>query len=115
VEITRRIIKWQIHFFGTSKSGNDFKYNRTTVGTNIANVGFVTVAQSVKADIIGASHLNQVCAVIPANSQIVDVIVNVTTVNNDTGVATISVGTIADADAFISALSVKALATLTVL
>jgi hypothetical protein len=69
------------------------------------------MAQSVKADIIGASHLNQVCAVIPANSQIVDVIVNVTTVNNDTGVATISVGTIADADAFISALSVKALAT----
>jgi hypothetical protein len=98
-------------FSGPVKAGTISNTTGTTVGTNIANVGFVTMAQSVKADIIGASHLNQVCAVIPANSQIVDVIVNVTTVNNDTGVATISVGTIADADAFISALSVKALAT----
>jgi len=62
-------------------------------------------------DIIGASHLNQVCAVVPANSQIVDVILNVTTVNNDGGTATISVGTIADADAFINGANVKALAT----
>ena len=98
-------------FSGPVKAGTISNTTGTTVGTNIANVGFVSMAQSVKVDITGASHLNQVCAVIPANSQIVDVIVNVTTVNNDTGVATISVGTIADADAFISALSVKALAT----
>ena len=48
---------------------------------------------------------------IPANSQIVDVILNVTTVNNDTGAATVSVGTVADADAFIATANVKALAT----
>jgi hypothetical protein len=98
-------------FSGPIRAGTISNTTGTTLGDNVANVGFVTMAQSVKVDIIGASHLNQVCAVIPANSQIVDVIVNVTTVNNDTGVATISVGTIADADAFISALSVKALAT----
>jgi hypothetical protein len=69
------------------------------------------MSQSVIVDIIGASHLNQVCAVIPANSQIVDVILNVTTVNNDTGTATVSVGTTADADAFISATDMKTLAT----
>ena len=98
-------------FSGPVKAGTIRNTIGTTVGTNIANVGFVSMAQSVKVDIIGASHLNQVCAVIPANSQIIDVIANVTTVNNDTGAATISVGTIADADAFISALNVKALAT----
>ena len=98
-------------FSGPVKAGTIRNTIGTTVGTNIANVGFVSMAQSVKVDIIGASHLNQVCAVIPANSQIIDVIANVTTVNNDTGAATISVGTIADADAFINALNVKALAT----
>ena len=98
-------------FSGPVKAGTISNTTGTTVGTNIANVGFVSMAQSVKVDIIGASHLNQVCAVIPANSQITDVIVNVTTVNNDTGAATISVGTTADADAFIATLNVKALAT----
>ena len=98
-------------FSGPIKAGTISNTTGTTVGTNIANVGQVVMAQSVKVDIIGASHLNQVCAVIPANSQIVDVILNVTTVNNDTGAATVSVGTIADADAFIAPASVKALAT----
>jgi len=69
------------------------------------------MSQSVKVDIIGASHLNQVCAVVPANSQIVDVILNVTTVNNDSGAATVSVGTEADANAFLDGVNVKALAT----
>ena len=98
-------------FSGPIKAGTISNTTGTTLGTNIANVGQVVMAQSVKIDIIGASHLNQVCAVVPANSQIVDVIVNVTTVNNDTGAATVSVGTVADADAFIATLNVKALAT----
>ena len=98
-------------FSGPVRAGTISNTTGTTVGTNIANVGFVTMAQSVKIDIIGASHLNQVCAVIPANSQIVDVILNVTTVNNDGAAATVSVGTVADADAFINGQSVKSLGT----
>jgi hypothetical protein len=98
-------------FSGPIKAGTISNTTGTTLGTNIANVGQVVMAQSVKIDIIGASHLNQVCAVVPANSQIVDVIVNVTTVNNDGGAATVSVGTVTDADAFIATLNVKALAT----
>ena len=98
-------------FSGPIKAGTISNTTGTTLGTNIANVGQVVMAQSVKVDIIGASHLNQVCAVVPANSQIVDVIVNVTTVNNDGGAATVSVGTVTDADAFIATLNVKALAT----
>ena len=83
----------------------------TTLGDNIKNVGFVSMAQSVKVDINGASHLNQVCAVIPANSQITDVILNVTTANDDGAASSVSVGTIADANAFINAQSVQALGT----
>ena len=98
-------------FSGPVKAGTISNTTGTTLGTNIANVGQVVMSQSVKVDIIGASHLNQVCAVIPANSQIVDVILNVTTVNNDGGAATISVGTVADGDAFIATANVKALAT----
>ena len=99
------------NFSGPIKAGNIRNTTGTTVGSDIANVGQVVMSQSVKVDIIGASHLNQVCAVVPANSQIVDVILNVTTVNNDGGAATISVGTVADADAFIATANVKALAT----
>ena len=98
-------------FSGPVRAGTISNTTGTTLGSNIANVGQVVMSQSVKVDIIGASHLNQVCAVVPANSQIVDVILNVTTVNNDGGAATISVGTVADADAFIATANVKALAT----
>jgi len=98
-------------FSGPVRAGTISNTTGTTLGTNIANVGQVLMAQSVKIDIIGASHLNQVCAVVPANSQIVDVILNVTTVNNDGAAATVSVGTVADADAFINTHSVKSLAT----
>jgi hypothetical protein len=98
-------------FSGPIKAGTISQTTGTALGDSIKNTGQVIMAQSVIVDIIGASHLNQVCAVVPANSQIVDVIVNVTTVNNDTGAATVSVGTVADADAFIATLSVKALAT----
>jgi hypothetical protein len=98
-------------FSGPIKAGTISQTTGTALGDSIKNTGQVIMAQSVIVDIIGASHLNQVCAVIPANSQIVDVIVNVTTVNNDTGAATVSVGTVADADAFIATLNVKALAT----
>jgi len=89
--ITRRNIMANTTFSGPVKAGTISNTTGTTLGTNIANVGQVLMAQSVIVDIIGASHLNQVCAVVPANSQIVDVIVNVTTVNNDTGAATVTV------------------------
>ena len=99
------------NFSGPITAGQIRNTTGTTLGENIKNIGQVVMAQSVKIDIIGASHLNQVCAVVPANSQIVDVILNVTTVNNDGGAATASVGTAADADAFIATANVKALAT----
>jgi len=98
-------------FSGPVKAGTIKDTTGTTLGSDVKNVGFVVMAQSAIADIIGASHLNQVIATIPANSQITDVVLNVTTVNNDSGAATVSVGTIADANAFINAANVKALGT----
>ena len=76
-----------------------------------SNIGSVVMAQSKVIDIIGAAVTDQVCATIPANSQIIDVIVNVSTVSNDSGAATVSVGTSADPNAFVDALNVKALGT----
>ena len=98
-------------FSGPVKAGTIKDTTGTTLGSDVKNVGFVVMAQSAIVDIIGASHLNQVIATIPANSQITDVVLNVTTVNNDGGAATVSVGTIADANAFIDAANVKALGT----
>ena len=98
-------------FSGPVKAGTISNTTGTTLGKDIANVGQVVMSQSVKIDIIGASHLNQVCAVIPANSQIVDVILNVTTVANDSGTATVQVGHSGDTDEYLPATNVKALGT----
>ena len=98
-------------FSGPIKAGTIKDTTGTTVGTDIKNVGSVVMAQSIVVDITGASHLNQRCAIVPANSQIIDVILNVTTANDDSGAATVSVGTSADADAFLSSVNVKAVGT----
>lgn len=98
-------------FSGPIKAG-DIRYTTgSTVGSNISNVGYALMAQSAVIDIIGATAADQVVATIPANSQIVDVILNVTTANNDTSTATVVVGTSADADAFIPSTSVKSVGT----
>lgn len=98
-------------FSGPVKAGTIKDTTGTTVGSNVSNVGSVVMAQSAVIDIIGADALNQRVAIVPANSQVVDVILNVTTVNNDSGTATVAVGTTADDNAFIAATNVKALGT----
>ena len=101
----------QTTFSGPVKAGPIFNTTGTTVGTNVANVGFAVMGQSALIDIIGATSNDQVVATIPAGSQIIEVILNVTTANNDTGTATVVVGTSADADAFIPSTSVKTVGT----
>ena len=98
-------------FSGPVKAGTIKDTTGTTLGSDVKNVGFVVMAQSAFIDITGASHLNQVIGTIPANSQITDVVLNVTTVNDDTNAATVSVGTSGDGDAFIATANVKALGT----
>ena len=98
-------------FSGPVKAGFNQRHNWNYCWSDVSNVGSVVMAQSAVLDIIGASAADQVVATIPANSQIIDVILNVTTVSNDGGAATVSIGTSADANAFIDAQNVKALAT----
>ncbi len=98
-------------FSGPIKAGTIKDTTGTTLGSDVKNVGQVVMAQSAKIDITGASHLNQVCGTIPANSQIIDVVLNVTTANDDTNAATVSVGTTDDGDAFIATANVKATGT----
>jgi len=98
-------------FSGPIKAGTIKHTTGTIVGENVINTGSVVMAQSTFATIRGSSVLNQVMATIPAKSQIVDVILNVTTANDDSGAATISVGTAADADAFLATINAKALGT----
>ena len=97
-------------FSGPIRAGNIPNTTGTTVGTNVRNIGQVLMAQSAVIDIIGASA-NTVVATIPANSQIVDCILNVTTVNNDSNAAAVTVGITGNTNAFVPSTSVKALAT----
>ena len=98
-------------FSGPIKAGSIKDTTGTTIGTDVANVGSAVLQQSAVPNITGASQLNQRMAVIPANSQIIDVILNVTTAGDDTGAATISVGTATDADAFLNGINTKAVGT----
>lgn len=98
------------NFSGPITAGNIRNTTGTTVGTNVENVGFVLMAQSAVIDIIGATATTPV-AVIPANSQVVDCILNVTTVNNDTNAAAVTVGITGNTNAFLPSTSVKSLAT----
>ena len=97
-------------FSGPIKAGTIKETTGTTLGSDIKNTGQVVMAQSAVIDIIGANASTTV-ATVPANSQIVDVILNVTTAANDSVSATVSVGTATDADAFIATANVLATGT----
>jgi hypothetical protein len=98
-------------FSGPIKAGTIKDTTGSTVGTDVTNVGSVLMAQSAVIDIAGASSADQVVATIPANSQIVDAILNVTTANDDGTASTVVVGTSADPDAFIPSTSVQSAGT----
>ena len=94
---------------GTTTFSGPVKAGTVREGASV-NTGFVLMAQSAVIDIIGATATTAI-GIIPANSQIVDVILNVTTVNNDGGTATVQVGHAGDTDEYLPATNVKALGT----
>lgn len=94
-------------FSGPVKAGPIKDTTGTTVGTDVANVGFVAMQQATAIDIIGASATTTV-ATIPPNSTIVNVDLVASVVNNDTGTGTVSVGPVGDAAGYIAATNVKA-------
>jgi len=95
-------------FSGPIKAGTINETTGSTLGSNVKNTGHVTMVQGKDINITGASA-NTNIAVIPANSQVLFVHVDVTEVSNDTGAATFSVGTTSNATAFTAAANAKAL------
>ena len=95
-------------FSGPIKAGTINETTGSTLGSNVKNTGHVTMVQGKDINITGATA-NTNIAVIPANSQVLFVHVDVTTVSNDTNAATFSVGTTSNATAFTAAANCKAL------
>ena len=96
-------------FSGPVKAGTIRETTGTTVGSDIKNVGFVEMVQS-KLIVLTGATANTTVGVIPANSQIVDVKMDVIVAGDDTNAATLSVGTTANGTAMIAATTAKTIA-----
>ena len=71
-------------FSGPIKAGTIKNTTGTTLGSNIANVGQVVMAQTFSADLSGGALAASVTdVVIPANSQIIDCVIDVITASSD--------------------------------
>jgi hypothetical protein len=93
-------------FSGPIKAGTIKETTGTTIGENVQNTGFVQMIQSKSVTLSGATANTRV-GVIPANSQIVNVFLDVIVVANDTNAATVSIGTDANATAYIASSNAK--------
>jgi len=72
-------------FSGPIRAGTIKNTTGTTVGTDIANVGQVVMAQTFSADLSGGALAAVVTdVVIPANSQIIDCVIDIITAANAT-------------------------------
>jgi len=73
----------QTTFSGPIKAGTISNTTGTTIGTNIANVGQVVMSQTHLIDLSGGALAADVTnIVIPANSQIIDCVIDVITAAN---------------------------------
>ena len=78
-------------FSGPIKAGTIKNTTGTTLGTDISNVGQVAMMQTFSADLSGGALAAQVTnVVIPANSQIIDCVIDVITASS--GATNLSVG-----------------------
>ena len=87
-------------FSGPIKAGTIANTTGTTVGTNVTNVGFVKMAQT--AIWSQSTTAADTGIVIPANSQITEIIVNITTACD---AANISMGTTSTSTSLFTALA----------
>ena len=96
-------------FSGPVKAGTIKDTTGTTVGTDVNNVGFVLMAQSSVIDIVGATATTTV-GVIPANSKITEVQLNIVEASNNSAAATVSVGFSGATTALLNGTNAKAAA-----
>ena len=87
------------NFSGPITAGNIRNTTGTTIGTNIANVGQVVMTQTHLIDLSGGALAADVTnIVIPANSQIIDVVID--SVVAASGATNLSIGDVAGGAAF---------------
>lgn len=89
-------------FSGPIRAGNIFNTTGTTLGSDVANVGQVVMAQSFRFTQAGLATSPNTSIVIPANSQIIEITAYID-VAFDGAAATFGVGTSALATAFTAA------------
>ena len=96
-------------FSGPVKAGTISNTTGSTVGTNVANTGFVLMAQSANV-VFEANATTTDIATLPANSQIFQITVDVTTVFNAASTNTLDLGDGSTADQYADALALGTLA-----
>ena len=94
-------------FSGPIKAGTIKDTTGTTVGSDKANVGFVLMAQSGNV-VFGADGTETVVATLPANRQIYQIAVDVTTAFNAGTTNTLDIGDGTTADQYADALAAGA-------
>ena len=96
-------------FSGPIKAGTISNTTGTTVGTDVKNTGQVLMSQSFSFDYSVEGTATDTTVVIPANSQIVRIDVNVETAFNDSGNDLLEVGSSADTDLYVNDVSIAAI------
>ena len=95
-------------FSGPILAGTIKNTTGTTVGTDVKNTGQVLMSQSFSFDYTVEATATDTNVVIPANSQIVRIDVNVETAFNDSGNDLLEVGSSADTDLYVNDVSIAA-------
>ena len=96
-------------FSGPVKAGTIRNTTGSTVGTNVANTGFVLMAQSANV-VFEANGTTTDIATLPANSQIFQITVDVTTAFDAGSTNTLDLGDGSTADEYADALALGSLA-----
>ena len=95
-------------FSGPIKAGTISNTTGTTAGTDMKNTGQVLMSQTFSFDYTVEATATDTTVVIPANSQIVSIEVNVETAFNDSGSDLLEVGSSADTDLYVNDVSIAA-------
>ena len=96
-------------FSGPIKAGTISNTTGTTAGTDMKNTGQVLMSQTFSFDYTVEGTATDTAVVIPANSQIVSVDVNVETAFNDSGSDLLEVGSSADTDLYVNDTDISAI------
>ena len=89
-------------FSGPILAGSIKNTTGSTVGTNMKNTGQVVMGQSFSFAYSTEGSATSTSIIIPANSQIVSVDVNVETAFNDSGADILEIGSVADTDLYVN-------------